>query len=55
MNNSNNIAEAERILNGMGYTAKVKYLKKDKGLLEKENNNDEKIILAEDNRQILLG
>lgn len=34
---------------------KVKVLRKERGLLEKKENDDEKIILAEDNRQILFG
>lgn len=55
MNNSNKIANAESILNSMGYSGKVKIIKKEAGLLERENMDDNKIILAEDNRQILLG
>lgn len=35
-------------------TQKVKYVKKDKGLIERKNK-EENIILTEDNRQILFG
>lgn len=52
--NSNRLAEAKSLIDGVG-TPNVKYIKKDPGLLEREKMNDEKIILTEDNRQILLG
>lgn len=53
--NSNAIENAQDIINSLGNCSKVKYVKKDNGLLEREKMEDNKIILAEDNRQILLG
>ena len=52
--NSNNIKDAQNIINSIG-NAKVKVIKKDAGLIEREDNCDEKVILTEDNRQILFG
>ena len=52
--NSNRINEAEEIINSFGTTKKVKYIKKEPGLLERKEN-EEKIILTEDSRQILFG
>lgn len=52
--NSNNIENAQTIIDSLG-TKQVKYVKKDAGLLEREKMDDNKVILAEDNRQILLG
>lgn len=51
---SNKLEAAQEIINGLS-NAKVKRIKKDAGLLEKEKFDDSKIILAEDNRQILFG
>ena len=52
--NTNNIENAQKLvgkLNGQ----KVKYIRKDAGLIEREEINAEKVILAEDNRELLLG
>ena len=52
--NSNSIADAQSLIDGIGM-ANVKRVKKDAGLLEREKMNDDKIILTEDNRQVLFG
>ena len=52
--NSNSIASAQSIIDELGNT-NVKRIKKDAGLLEREKMNDDKIILTEDNRQVLFG
>lgn len=52
--NSNKMEEAQNIINDLS-KSKVKVIKKDAGLLEREKMNDNKVILSEDNRQILLG
>lgn len=52
MINENKINNAQDILNSMSNT-QVKRIKKENGLLER--NESEKIILVEDNRQVLLG
>lgn len=52
--NANNIENAQDIINKLN-SQKVKYVKKDKGLIERSELKDEKIILTEDNRQILFG
>lgn len=51
---SNKLEAAQDIVDSLS-KAKVKRVKKDAGLLEKEKFDDSKIILAEDNRQILFG
>ena len=54
MNNANNIENAQKLvgkLNGQN----VKYVRKESGLIERQNLEDDKVILAEDNRQLLLG
>lgn len=53
--NSNEINNAQNIIDKLTNKQKVKYIKKETGLLEREKLDDDKIILAEDNRQILLG
>lgn len=53
-NNANNIENAQKLvgkLNGQN----IKYIRKEAGLIERQNLEDDKVILAEDNRQILLG
>ena len=53
-NNANNIENAQKLigkLNGQN----VKYIRKEAGLIERQNLEDDKVILAEDNRQVLLG
>lgn len=52
--NSNSMNSAQSIIDCIG-NCKVKRVKADKGLIEREKLDDDKIILAEDNRQILLG
>lgn len=53
--NENKIADAESILNNMqNVKPSVKVVKKDKGLFEKYETA-EKIIITEDNKQLLLG
>lgn len=53
--NENKIADAESILNNMQNVKPfVKVVKKDKGLFEKYESA-EKIIITEDNKQLLLG
>ena len=45
------VNKAEEILRNMKETGNVKFLKKDKGLIERTESS--KIILTEDNRQVL--
>ena len=53
--NENKIADAESILNNMqNVKPSIKVVKKDKGLFEKYESA-EKIIITEDNKQLLLG
>jgi hypothetical protein len=52
MINENKINNAENIIDSMGNVT-IKRVKKDNGLLERSQS--EKIILVEDNRQVLLG
>lgn len=52
--NSNNIESAQELIGKLN-SEKVKYIKKDKGLIERDTLKDEKLILTEDNRQILFG
>ena len=52
--NSNNVENAQAIINSLNDNPKVKFIKKDYDLFERTDKG-EKIILAEDNRQILLG
>lgn len=47
--------EGAQELIGKLNSQKVKYIKKDKGLIERDTIKDEKVILTEDNRQILFG
>ena len=51
--NGNNISNAQNIINGMS-EKKVKVVKADKGLIERKDLED-KVILVEDNRQVLFG
>jgi hypothetical protein len=55
VNNSNDMARANSIIDSFDGNVKVKRIKKDNGLIERTEKDDEKIILAEDNRQILFG
>ena len=52
--NTNNIENAQELIGKLN-SQKVKYVKKDKGLIERDTIKDEKVILTEDNRQILFG
>ena len=52
--NTNNMEKAQELVGKLDST-KVKYIKKDKGLIERNTVKDEQVILTEDNRQILLG
>ena len=51
---ANNIEKAQELVGKLD-SKKVKYIKKDKGLIERNTIKDEQVILTEDNRQILLG
>lgn len=53
MINSNNLERANALIEGVNNAPQVKRVKKDLGLLERTEN--EKIILEEDNRQIIFG
>lgn len=54
LKNSNDIAKAVEIVNSFD-KATVKKVKRENGLIERTQLNNEKIILAEDNRQVLFG
>ncbi len=54
MLNENNFANAQNLLNSLGGNKKVKRVRKEAGLIER-TQSDEKIILTEDNRQVLFG
>jgi hypothetical protein len=45
------VSKAEKIMNDMKAANNVKVLKKDKGLIERTESS--KIVLTEDNRQVL--
>ena len=51
---SNNMESAQELIGKLD-SKKIKYVKKDKGLIERNTVKDEKVILTEDNRQILFG
>lgn len=51
---ANLINNAQNLINGLNEEEQVKYIKKEKGLLER-NENTEKVILTEDNRQVIFG
>ena len=54
--NANKLSRAAHIVNEMaGSEPKVKVIRKERGLLEREEMENEKIILAEDNRQLIFG
>lgn len=52
--NANLMNSAEQLIESINEEQKVKIVKRDRGLLER-TENEEKIILTEDNRQVLLG
>lgn len=54
MINENKIMAAQDLINNFaGNTPQVKHIRKDRGLIERTES--QKIILAEDNREVLLG
>lgn len=56
LNNSNDFSRAEALVNDINRNnPNVKYIKRDNGLMEREEVVGKKIILAEDNRQVLFG
>jgi hypothetical protein len=55
INNANDMRNAQDILNSLENNQNVKVVKKDKGLIARESVENKKVILAEDNREILLG
>lgn len=55
MLNENSFANAQSLLNGIGGEKKIKRIRKEAGLIERTQLEDEKIILTEDNRQVLFG
>ena len=55
MLNENNFANAQSLLNSIGGTKKIKHIRKEAGLIERTQLEDEKVILTEDNRQVLFG
>lgn len=52
--NANLMNSAEHLIESINEEQRVKFVKRDRGLLER-TENEEKIILTEDNRQVLLG
>lgn len=52
--NSNSICRAESIINSMANGATIKRVKRDRGLMER-SDSEQKIILEEDNRQVIFG
>lgn len=55
MLNENKFSNAQSLLDSIGGAAKVKRIRKEAGLIERTQLEDEKIILTEDNRQVLFG
>ena len=55
MLNENNFANAQNLLNSIGGAKNVKRIRKEAGLIERTQLENEKIILTEDNRQVLFG
>ena len=55
--NANKLSKAEELVNGLTNNSNVtiKRIKNDKGLIEKTESDKNKIILVEDNRQIICG
>lgn len=54
MLNENKVMDAQNIMDNLCGSQTIKYVRKDKGLIERKETT-EKIILAEDNRQVLFG
>lgn len=55
--NSNKLNKAEELINNLSNTQSpiIKRIKNEKGLIEKTEANKNKVILVEDNRQIICG
>lgn len=55
--NANKLSKAEELVNGLTNDSNVtiKRVKNDRGLIEKTESDKNKIILVEDNRQIICG
>lgn len=55
--NSNNMDKANALVNEINAPKpqNVKRIRREQGLLERDMNNSDKVILAEDNRQVLFG
>lgn len=55
--NANKLSKAEELVNGLTNNSNVtiKRVKNDRGLIEKAESDNNKIILVEDNRQIICG
>ena len=54
--NANKLDKAEELVNNLNSNnVIIKRVKSDKGLIEKTEHGKEKIILVEDNRQIICG
>lgn len=53
--NANKLSKAEELVNGLTNNSNVtiKKVKNDRGLIEKTESDKNKIILVEDNRQII--
>lgn len=56
--NENNVVKAEELVNNLVNTkdtSNVKRIKRERGLIERANADNNKVILVEDNRQIICG
>jgi hypothetical protein len=53
--NSNKLNKANELINNLENNVIIKKVKTEKGLIEKTEMGKEKIILVEDNRQIICG
>lgn len=52
--NANDMMTAQNLINSINENVEVKVIKKDRGLLERKET-EEQVILTEDNRRVLLG
>ena len=55
MLNENKYANAFDLVNSIGGKKNVKMIRKERGLIERTQLDNEKVILTEDNRQVLFG
>ena len=54
--NSNNMSQAISLIDKINEkNGNVKVIRKERGLMERDNSKEDKVILTEDNRQILFG